>query len=646
MKKNNRIIICMVIIFIIIILLWLFLNNKKEIIFNIKTSNIEIKIGESTKIEYEINQEIDIEWESENENVVTVDNGVIKGIGYGSTIVYGKIKNENEVISKAINVTTYSGNRESILNEIIIPNGMLFITKGTEYEIEYSYNPIDAYITSVEYNSMDENIVSFRNGILKANNIGTVDVTIKINEKIDRIITINVIERNITPTFSSRVENIDIIDEEIILKPNETKEIEYSVNPEDGFIESIDWISSDEKIVTVDDGIITSKSSGEAIVTLTINGNIKKEIKVIVSVPVSGISLLINPKLVMKVGEQETIKTSITPTNATNKNVKYINSNPNSVNVSKDGIITAIKDGNGTITIKTEDGNYESIISYTINPRTGLVNNSAEVWGYTSPIDKVPERADLAFFQKLASTGKGTLSNGIYIYNDGKKTYKYDIEKSLLSSDNVSVLMRMYYPKDTDLSEVNTFAFCNGTGKSAKGFVGILKELDTNREKMKTSGIIILIASQTGSSYSKQGIMLATEFVKSIVNQKSGVKNAVGAYSGSGEAVGWAGHEGNYDRVVIFNSYLKKFIDTPLKNKEIIVYSPNGDKLQDATKSTINSMIRNGFTNITIISNNKTIINSDSYQKNALIINPGSQMGSGHGYVNIPPTNVFSYACR
>jgi hypothetical protein len=91
---------------------------------------------------------------------------------------------------------------------------------------------------------------------------------------------------------------------------------------------------------------------------------------------------------------------------------------------------------------------------------------------------------------------------------------------------------------------------------------------------------------------------------------------------------------------------MKTSYNLNLKNKEIIIYSPNNDKLQDVTKSTISSMIRNGFTNVTIISNNSTIYNNSNYTSNYLVINPGSQMGSGHGYVNIPPTNVFSYACR
>ena len=206
-------------------------------------------------------------------------------------------------------------------------------------------------------------------------------------------------------------------------------------------------------------------------------------------------------------------------------------------------------------------------------------------------------------------------------------------------------LVRIYYPKNVDLSMVNTFTFGNGTAPGAKGFIGLFSEADKDRSKIKSSGIIILVASKDGG-YHRKEIYNATEFVKAIVNQKSGVKNAIGAYSGSGQEVGYATKDSPYDRLVIFNSFFWPNSTPNLKNKEIIVYSPVKEKanIEDLTRQTLDSMIKNGFTNVTVISNNDALIND--YKNNFLIINPGSQMGTGHGYANIPPSNVFSYACR
>ncbi len=645
MSKKSNVIIYVLLVLITILLLWLLLKDRvfdKELIFKVD-ENIEIKIGNNELIKYELNEELNIFWESENESVAKVNNGVVTGVGLGSTNIKATIEKKKQKTTRVTKVSTYYGDKESNLNEIIVPEGELFITKGDSYEIPISYNPNNGYIKSIEYNVTNSNIVDF-DGKVIAKEVGETTITITVNNNISKSIIVNVIGNKINPVFSKKVENVIVNKESITLNPNKTQQIDYEVEPSNSFIKSIKWESSNPSIATVDDGVVLAKSLGEAIIKLTINDEITKEIKVIVNIPVTALSLLSNPNLVLKVGQTETIKTSIVPANATNKTLKY--ESTGGVSIDNSGVITATSPAAGTITIKTIDGNYKKTISYVVNPKIGVVNNVGGIWGYTSQLDKVPTRADASFFQRLASSGKGVLSGNIYTYNDGKTTYRYDISKSSLSDGSKTVLTRIYYPEGVDLSKVNTFTFCNGTGSGAVGFSGILNSLDKDRTQMKTSGIIILIASSDGKGYNQKGIILATEFVKSIVNQKPGVKNAVGAYSGSGEAVGYAGHNSNYDRVVIFNSYLKVSYNENLKNREIIVYSPNNDKLQDATKSTLNNMIRHGFTNVTVISNNSSIINDSKFRSNFLIVNPGKQMGSGHGYVNIPPTNVFSYACR
>ena len=645
MKKNKGIIIILTII-IFFLFVWKVYpllvksSEKKELIFNIKNSNIEVKIGETSKIDYEINDDTIIKWKSDNNDVVSINNGIITGKGYGSTIIHGTIIKDDTIIKKDCHVSTYTGSKDRVLQEIIVPDGELFISKGAEYYLEYSLNPLDAYITSIEFSSINDDVATFSDGIVRGNNIGSTNIVITINKNIIKTIRVNVVDKKISPTFSNMIESIKVDEDNISIKLNETKEIIYSVVPSASFIEGVEWESSNPKIVTIDDGIITGTGPGEATIKLKIN-NIIKYINVSVSVPVNGIKLLSNPKIVMKVGQKETIRFNIIPDNATNKELKYSNSNPSIANINENGIITANKEGKGVITITTVDGKYSTSISYIINPLKGLINNAGDIWGYTSPIDKVPERADKAFFQKLARNGKGTLSGNKYVYNSGKLTYTYDISASRLTVNNFDVLMRIYYPPGVDLSMVNTFAFGNGT--SGAGFIDLFNALEKDKSKMKTSGIIILIATKDGRKFYKEEFIYATNFVKSIVDQKSGVKNAVGGYSGSGEAAAAAANDGNYDRLLIYNSYFYFKSDTKLKNKEIIVYAANEDKLAQYTGYTVYDMKNAGFTNVTIVSNNSKFTGYGSY---ALVVNPGSQMGSGHGYVNIPPTHIFSYACR
>ena len=651
MKKNNlNIIIYGLLGIIVIVLLWKIvpiIKDKvieKELVFNLKEEKLEVEIGGSNKIEYELSEEINIIWESEDQSIVEVNNGIVNGKGLGSTRITGTVIKGEEKISRSIIVNTYYGDTSIVLDDFNIPEGELFITRGDSYKIPIEYIPENGYITSLEYEVVDSNIVEY-NEKVEAKNIGTTEIIIKVND-ISKEVKVNVVEKEIEPVFTNKVSEVNIISEEIELKVNEEKKIDYSVIPEGAFVETVKWTSSDEKIVEVNEGLIVAKGSGEATVELLINEEIRKEIKVKVNIPVSGINIETNPKLVMKVGEKESIKANVIPSNATNKKVKYTSSN-NYVSVDENGIVRAIGKGSGTIEVATIDGNYKKTISYTVNPKVGYIGNDGGVWGYTSPNDKVPVRAEKSFFQNLASKGKGTLSGNVYTYNDGKKTYRYDLSTSTLTSGSTKVLARIYYPEGVDLSTTNTLTFCNGTGTA--GFVGFLSAADNDRSMIKSSGIIILIGTYNGGTagYDSNGIILATDFVKSIVKQKSGVKNAVGGYSGSGWEAGKAASNGNYDRLIMYCSAFHANLTTNLKNKEIIVYLPKNDQtMGQAAKTTLNYLYMNNYSNVTVISNDSGVTSDGKYRSNFLVIDPGNPQGSGHAYRNIAPTKLFSYACR
>ena len=646
MKKNKNIIVYIIIITIItFVFAWKIypvikgIIGKNELKFILLSNNIEVKIGDTVPINYELDDNLSVFWKSDDDSVVSVNNGVITGIGLGSTIVHGTVTKDGEIVTRNCFVSTYDGLKDLSLSEIVTLDGELFITKGDNYKLEFKYNPVNSYITSIKYKSLDENIVSFSNGVVSANNIGVTNIVITANNSISKNIIVNVVDKKINPVFASKVKNIDIKESRLIIKPNESQKIEYSIIPEDGFIETIEWISSNSDIVAVNDGTIIGKSSGEAIIKLMVNNQITKEIKVIVSIPVTGISLKSSSKIVLKVGQQYQINTEITPVNATNKSIQY-NSDSNNINIDKNGLITAVSKGSGNVIVKSIDGDYSLNIPYIINPINGIVNGNGGVWSYTSSRDKVLERAGIEFFRNLASNGKGTLSGSVYTYTDAVRSYRYDINNSILNTNGHNILMRVYYPAGVDLSQVNTFTFFGGG--SERSFGGYFDHLDKNRSELKSSGIILLISAR--SSYGEKDGIYATDFIKSIVSQKDGVKNAVGGYSMSGEAAGDAANNGSYDRLIIFDSNFEVSKNTNLRNKEIVIYSPVNDAMLKHTLTTLNNMMNYIYSDVTIVSNNSQIINK--YSSKFLVINPGNLMGEGHGYVNISNGNVFSYACR
>ena len=86
------------------------------------------------------------------------------------------------------------------------------------------------------------------------------------------------------------------------------------------------------------------------------------------TISVTGVSLNKNSTTLV-VGGTETLTATVSPSNATNKNVTWTSSNTSVATVSN-GTITAKKAGNATITVKTSDGNKTATCSVTVNSST------------------------------------------------------------------------------------------------------------------------------------------------------------------------------------------------------------------------------------------------------------------------------------
>lgn len=71
---------------------------------------------------------------------------------------------------------------------------------------------------------------------------------------------------------------------------------------------------------------------------------------------VSGVSVESSEVKLTKAGDTSQIKVTVTPSDAANKKVTYASSNPKVVTVDENGKITAVANGNATITVTTEDG--------------------------------------------------------------------------------------------------------------------------------------------------------------------------------------------------------------------------------------------------------------------------------------------------
>lgn len=141
---------------------------------------------------------------------------------------------------------------------------------------------------------------------------------------------------------------------------NEEEKITATLVPENATYKELNWESSDESIATVQNGLIKGHKEGKATIIVTeINTNKKASCSIIVKpIEVNGISLD-ETNVNIGVGQKYILKETITPENATNKNITWSSSNTSVISV-QEGEIKALAVGDATVKIVSTNGKTAS----------------------------------------------------------------------------------------------------------------------------------------------------------------------------------------------------------------------------------------------------------------------------------------------
>jgi uncharacterized delta-60 repeat protein len=156
-----------------------------------------------------------------------------------------------------------------------------------------------------------------------------------------------------------KVTGIKLGAKEYTIKKNATKQLTYTITPNNASNRNVTWKSSNTKYVTVtSSGKIKGVASGKsAIITVTtVNGNKKATAKVTVSgIPVKEIKS--SPSnLTIKKNTVGKINIIITPSNATNKGIRWTSMNNKVATVNSSGVVRGVAPGKTTITAISLDG--------------------------------------------------------------------------------------------------------------------------------------------------------------------------------------------------------------------------------------------------------------------------------------------------
>lgn len=170
------------------------------------------------------------------------------------------------------------------------------------------------------------------------------------------------LDKDIHFTFTTApilAEQITLSDSAAQLKPGETKALAATVLPENVTDKNVTWTSSDKTVATVDsNGVITALEPGEAMITAVAQGgsDVSAACRVTVLPILAEAITLSDSALRLNVGRTKALTATVLPEDATNKNITWASDDETVATVDSGGAITAIKQGEATITAMAQDG--------------------------------------------------------------------------------------------------------------------------------------------------------------------------------------------------------------------------------------------------------------------------------------------------
>ena len=280
------------------------------------------------------------------------------------------------VLSVALLAVVFCGIAAYAATEVIIVPGEVYLSNSSINSYGHGKRDLSVLISedgvlrpvtsSITWDTSSSDIVSVTSGTLTAgNSYGNAVVSASVTEGVGTC-SVNV-ATNVTP-----VSNVSLEKASIDLSVGDTHLLVGTILPAGATPYYVDykWVSSNNSVATVDNGLVTALSPGNATITFTElndHGPLTAKCEVRVTRPFTGIAIdTLNSKSNIAVGTVfEKIALISTPSDAFTErdaeDVTWISSSPDIVyvingSVNYEGALVGAKPGTATITAETVDG--------------------------------------------------------------------------------------------------------------------------------------------------------------------------------------------------------------------------------------------------------------------------------------------------
>lgn len=260
-------------------------------------------------------------WNSSNDSIATVENGLVTAKGEGTAIIKVECNGKTDSCEVTVKNTVTEIGEDTVFLR----------TKGSDktYQLNSS---VTGRSNSVKWTSSDNKVASINKGKVTAKKAGTATITA----------TANGVSDSVTVTVENYIPTIKLNQSNYILYTNKGNTLNLKATV-DGKSKTVSWSSSNDAVATVNKGKVTAVSEGEAIISATAN-DVTAEC--LITVRQSKV-ILENENLHLNKGEKGNIPVDVIGTSQT---IKWSTTNSKVATV-KNGVVTAKNYGEADIKV-------------------------------------------------------------------------------------------------------------------------------------------------------------------------------------------------------------------------------------------------------------------------------------------------------
>ena len=306
-----------------------------------------------------------VKWKSDNEKVATVDaNGNVKAVAIGTakiTAISTADSKKSDVCTVTVTAAdptptppTDSKKDDVAVTGITLNAKTVYLKTGAKLTVKAVVAPSNATDKTVTWSSNKKNIATVsKSGVITAKKkTGKAVITAKAGNNKTAKVTVNVVKT------AKKTTSVKLSKSKVTLTAKD--QVALAATLSKGATSKVKWSTSDKKVATVKDGVVTAKKKGIAVITATADGKSADCVITVKDAKGKKVTALKANTKKISVKVKKTKKIKVTP--AKKDSVKsYVSSNKKVATVSKKGVVTGKKKGTATIIVTTKKGAVATI---------------------------------------------------------------------------------------------------------------------------------------------------------------------------------------------------------------------------------------------------------------------------------------------